>query len=79
MRLSSLSTLLFAAFAWTASAADEEGEIKSVSVRIDHWLLRLLNNHWKLIKIARIVEDAHTRSGWSRAKHSVTIQGGRCD
>ncbi|CAI6088923.1 unnamed protein product [Clonostachys chloroleuca] len=36
MRLSSLSTLLFAAFAWTASAADEEGEIKSVSPYLDN-------------------------------------------
>lgn len=32
MRLSSLSAAFFAAFAWTAKAA-EEGEIKSVSVR----------------------------------------------
>jgi mannose-binding lectin 2 len=32
MRLSSLSAAFFAAFAWTAKAA-EEGEIKSVSLR----------------------------------------------
>jgi hypothetical protein len=36
MRLSSLSAAFFAAFAWTAKAA-EEGEIKSVSVRNAHY------------------------------------------
>jgi hypothetical protein len=44
MRLSSLSTLLFAAFAWTASAADEEGEIKSVSVRIDPLVIEVVKH-----------------------------------
>jgi mannose-binding lectin 2 len=84
MRLSSLSAAFFAAFAWTAKAA-EEGEIKSVSLRthtlVQPYLDSDMQSRWfdfggdtivRTDSYIRLTSDRPSQSGWLFSRVPLT-------